>query len=187
MSAGTASANEPSAAEVPLGDELVPVNAIDTLGTGWPAPSRTTPANRKLRTSVTLMVVLPVMVGMATSAAASPLPAGGVTRSLLAPVAAVWVKEPEVPVAAGVGGRLVEVVDVPLKAGPEQRAGVVEIAARLDRGAVDRLAVWADDVHGDVFAGQDDVSVEVGRDGELCRACGVGVPEPRHVAGGRAA
>ena len=50
------------------------------------------------------MVVLPVMVGMATSAAASPLPAGGVTRNF-SPLVAVWSKSQRWPLPlVSVGG-----------------------------------------------------------------------------------
>ena len=61
------------------------------------------------------------MVGMATSAAASPLPAGGVTRNFCAGVGGV-VEEPEVGVAAGVGRGGGE-AEVAAEADPEQRAG----------------------------------------------------------------
>ena len=45
------------AGRVAVAVEEVPVSVIVTPATGWPAPPRTTPANRKLRTRVTLMVV----------------------------------------------------------------------------------------------------------------------------------
>src|SRR5690349_5620500 len=81
----------PSPAVRRLAEELVPVSAMVMSGTGCPARSRSTPANRKLRGSGALIVVLPVMVGRAISVAPRPLPVGGVTR-IFSLGLAVWSK-----------------------------------------------------------------------------------------------
>ena len=78
MSAGTASAKAPSAAVVAVAVEEDPVSVIVTPGTGTPAPSRTTPANRNMPACVRPMLTVRSPVTWTVGGVAVRSPESGV-------------------------------------------------------------------------------------------------------------